>query len=118
MKYCIELTIPPVAKIGNPGIALAIAETALSATGRIAFPDTPPYVVRFSAPTPGQGVPSPFTFISPESVFVAVTPSALPTWIQIETGSGVLVCINDCGNIQNRIWKHISKLPSYAALAI
>lgn len=36
---------PPVAMIGNPGKSFAIDETAFKAMGRIAFPDTPPYVV-------------------------------------------------------------------------
>lgn len=42
------------------------------------LPDTPPYVVRFPAPTPGHGVPSAFSPIKPETVLVAVTPSAPP----------------------------------------
>ena len=41
-------------------------------------PDTPPYVVLCSFPTRGQAVPSEFNFISPLTVLVAVTPSALP----------------------------------------
>lgn len=42
------------------------------------LPDIPPYVVRLSAPTFGQGVPSAFSPIRPETVLVAVTPSAPP----------------------------------------
>lgn len=71
-------SIPPVAKIGNPGRARATAETALKATGRTAFPETPPYVVRLSRPTPGQGSPFPLRPMRPERVLVAVTPSAFP----------------------------------------
>lgn len=41
-------------------------------------PDTPPYVVRLPRPMPGQGEPSAFSPISPETVLVAVTPSAPP----------------------------------------
>lgn len=41
-------------------------------------PDTPPYVVRFPIPTAGQGVPSAFKPMRPETVLVAVTPSAPP----------------------------------------
>ena len=70
--------MPPVANIGNPGNAFAIADTARKAMGRMAFPDTPPYVVRLACPTPGHGVAPPFRCISPETVFVAVTPSAPP----------------------------------------
>lgn len=53
-------------------------ETALRAIGRMAFPDMPPYVVRPSSPTDGQAVPFERKFISVDTVFVAVTPSALP----------------------------------------
>ena len=70
--------MPPVAKIGNPGRALPMADTARRAIGLMALPDTPPYVVRFSFPTAGQALPSPFKPIRPETVFVAVTPSAFP----------------------------------------
>lgn len=42
------------------------------------LPDTPPYVVLSPAPTAGQGVPSAFSPISPDTVLVAVTPSAPP----------------------------------------
>lgn len=42
------------------------------------LPDTPPYVVRWPAPTFGQGLPSAFSPIRPETVLVAVTPSAPP----------------------------------------
>lgn len=41
-------------------------------------PDTPPYVVLFPRPTAGQGVPSALSPIRPETVLVAVTPSAPP----------------------------------------
>ncbi len=41
-------------------------------------PDTPPYVVRLPRPMPGQGEPSALSPISPETVLVAVTPSAPP----------------------------------------
>ena len=36
---------------------MAIAETALRAIGRTAFPEIPPYVVRFSVPTAGHASP-------------------------------------------------------------
>lgn len=42
------------------------------------LPDTPPYVVFFPSPTAGQGVPSALSSISPDTVLVAVTPSAPP----------------------------------------
>lgn len=42
------------------------------------LPDTPPYVVLSPAPTAGQGVLSAFSPISPDTVLVAVTPSAPP----------------------------------------
>lgn len=35
-------SIPPIPKMGKPGRVLAINETALSPTGLVAFPDTPP----------------------------------------------------------------------------
>lgn len=76
-------SIPPVAKIGKPGMARATADTARRAIGRIAFPETPPYVVFFSRPMPGQGDPSAFKPISPETVFVTVTPSAFPRHTKI-----------------------------------
>lgn len=53
--------------------------TALKAIGLMAVPDTPPYVVRLPAPTAGQGVPSAFNPMRPETVLVAVTPSAPPS---------------------------------------
>lgn len=46
--------------------------------GRWHSPDTPPYVVRLPRPMPGQGEPSALSPISPETVLVAVTPSAPP----------------------------------------
>lgn len=42
------------------------------------LPDTPPYVVWLPVPTLGQGEPSAFSPIKPETVLVAVTPSAPP----------------------------------------
>ena len=44
----------------------------------MAFPDIPPYVVRLAFPTAGQAVLFPFSPIRPETVLVAVTPSAFP----------------------------------------
>ncbi len=55
-----------------------MAVTALKAMGRIALPDTPPYVVLLSFPTFGQAVESCLIPIRPLTVFVAVTPSAPP----------------------------------------
>ncbi len=59
-------------------ITNAMAVTALKAMGRIALPDTPPYVVLLSFPTFGQAVESCLIPIRPLTVFVAVTPSAPP----------------------------------------
>ena len=42
------------------------------------LPDMPPYVVLSPPPTAGQGVLSAFSPISPDTVLVAVTPSAPP----------------------------------------
>lgn len=42
------------------------------------LPDTPPYVVLSPRPTAGQGVLSALSPISPDTVLVAVTPSAPP----------------------------------------
>lgn len=42
------------------------------------LPDMPPYVVLSAPPTAGQGVLSAFSPISPDTVLVAVTPSAPP----------------------------------------
>lgn len=53
-------------------------DTARSATGLVAFPDTPPYVVSLSIPTAGHGSPREFNPIKPDIVFIADTPSALP----------------------------------------
>jgi len=64
--------------IENPGSALAIAETARNPTGLVALPDTPPYVLSLSFPTPGHGVASAFSPISPDTVLIAETPSAPP----------------------------------------
>ena len=55
-----------------------MTETALSAIGLMALPDTPPYVVFFCLPTAGQALELAFSPIRPETVLVAVTPSALP----------------------------------------
>merc|ERR1719421_2675799 len=68
--------MPPVARIGYPGIAFAIFDTALSAMGRIASPDTPPYVVFFASPMLGHAEASGRRPMRPETVFVAVTPAA------------------------------------------
>ena len=70
---------PPAAMTGKPGRALTMAETFLSATGRTALPETPPYVVLFSLPTAGQGLALAFNPIRPDTVLMAVTPSAPPT---------------------------------------
>lgn len=58
-------SIPPIPRIGNPGRALAMDDIAFNAIGRVIFPETPPYVVYFSLPTAGQGVPFALTLISP-----------------------------------------------------
>lgn len=71
--------MPPMPKIGKPGMALAMDEIAFSACGRVALPDTPPYVVRLLTPTAGHGVPSARNDINPCTVLIADTPSALPT---------------------------------------
>lgn len=68
--------MPPMPRIGKPGIALAMDETARNACGRVALPDTPPYVVRLSRLTAGQGVPSARNDIKPCTVLMAETPSA------------------------------------------
>ena len=81
-RYCSPTSaesIPPVARMGNPGKALAMADTARRAMGRIAFPETPPYVVCFSRPMLGQAEASFLNPMRPETVLVAVTPSALPS---------------------------------------
>lgn len=57
----------------------AIALTAFKAIGRMAFPETPPYVVLWSFPTFGHAVVSCLIPIRPLTVFVAVTPSAPPS---------------------------------------
>lgn len=69
---------PPIPRIGKPGILFPMAVIALNAMGLVAFPDTPPYVVRFSVPIAGHGVPSGFSDIKPDTVLMAETPSALP----------------------------------------
>ncbi len=43
------------------------------------LPEMPPYVVLAPLPIPGQGVASALRAISPDTVLVAVTPSAPPT---------------------------------------
>jgi hypothetical protein len=53
-------------------------DMAFKAIGRVAFPETPPYVVLLSAPTFGQAMPSAFTDIKPCTVLIADTPSAVP----------------------------------------
>mmetsp|Transcript_27773 Transcript_27773/g.41074 ORF Transcript_27773/g.41074 Transcript_27773/m.41074 type:complete len:266 (+) Transcript_27773:711-1508(+) len=70
---------PPVARIGKPGNARAMAETSRRAIGLMALPLTPPYVVRCSLPTLGQAVPSGVKCIKPDTVLVAVTPVAPPS---------------------------------------
>ena len=60
-----------------------MASSLLISTG-IHLPDTPPYVVLFPVPMPGQGLPSAFRPISPDTVLVAVTPSAPPMAKQTE----------------------------------
>lgn len=52
----------------------------LTTARRLHLPDTPPYVVRCPRPMEGQGVPSALSPISPDTVLVAVTPSAPPVW--------------------------------------
>lgn len=69
---------PPIPRIGKSGSSFLIAVIALRAMGLVAFPETPPYVVRFSAPTAGHGSPFAFSDIKPETVLIAETPSALP----------------------------------------
>ena len=59
---------------------IPIAETALKAIGRTALPLTPPYVVRFSFPTAGHAWPFEFRPIKPDTVLIAVTPSAPPCY--------------------------------------
>jgi hypothetical protein len=53
-------------------------DTALRAMGLMALPETPPYVVNFSFPTAGQASEFDFRPIKPDTVLVAVTPSASP----------------------------------------
>ena len=65
-------------RMGNPGNSLPIDEIALRATGLVAFPLTPPYVVVFSIPTAGHGIPFDFSLIKPDMVFMAATPQAPP----------------------------------------
>ena len=57
-----------------------MAETALNAIGLTAFPLTPPYVVRFSNPTAGHACPLELSPIKPDTVLIAVTPSAPPCY--------------------------------------
>lgn len=80
-KNCNETSAestPPIPRMVKPGNLFPIAVIARKAIGLVAFPDTPPYVVRFSVPTAGHGVPSGFKDINPETVLMAETPSALP----------------------------------------
>jgi hypothetical protein len=44
----------------------------------MAFPDIPPYVVDLLRPTAGQGMALLCNPINPDTVLIAVTPSALP----------------------------------------
>ena len=71
-------SIPPAARIGNPGRCLPMLETSLKAIGFMVLPDMPPYVVFFSLPTEGQAEPSVLIPIRPDTVLIAVTPSAPP----------------------------------------
>ena len=66
--------------IKNSYSFIPIAETALKAIGRTALPLTPPYVVRFSFPTAGHAWPFEFRPIKPDTVLIAVTPSAPPCY--------------------------------------
>ena len=54
-------------------------DTSRRAIGRMAFPDSPPYVVFSSLPTAGQALELPFSPMRPETVLMAVTPSAPPS---------------------------------------
>lgn len=56
-----------------------IAETALKAIGLTAFPLIPPQVVLFSTPMAGQASPFVLRPIKPDTVLIAVTPSAPPS---------------------------------------
>ena len=66
-------------RITNVHFFIPIAETALKAIGRTALPLTPPYVVFFCIPTAGQAWPFEFRPIKPDTVLIAVTPSAPPS---------------------------------------
>ena len=123
------LSMPPVASIGNPGRALATAETARKAIGLMALPDTPPYVVRFSLPTAGHAVPSPFKCIRPDTVFVAVQPSAPPKirhmgcskWQERMQQKTINFNVNRDRKVNQLIKmlrEHLIKIPSFAAPAI
>jgi hypothetical protein len=57
----------------------AMDETAFKATGLVALPLMPPYVVRLLEPTAGHASPSAFRCINEEIVLIAVTPSAPPS---------------------------------------
>eukprot|EP01137_Pigoraptor_chileana_P009089 Opistho-2@56828 len=72
-------SMPPVARMGKPGSFRAMFDTALRAIGRMALPETPPYVVFFSAPTAGHADALDLTPISPDTVLVAVAPDAPPS---------------------------------------
>lgn len=78
-------SIPPAAISEKPGRALPIADTARNAIGRMALPETPPYVVLCSLPMFGQATPLVFTPIRPETVLVAVTPVAPPEQTEMST---------------------------------
>ena len=45
----------------------------------IAFPETPPYVVLCASPTAGQATPLDWSPMRPDTVLMAVTPSAPPS---------------------------------------
>ena len=64
--------------MGKPGKELAMADTARSVIGLMALPDTPPYVVFCSLPIAGHATDDPLKPINPDTVLVAVTPSAPP----------------------------------------
>merc|ERR1719384_47086 len=53
---------------------------ALRAMGFTALPLTPPYVVFFSLPMLGQALPLALSPMRPDTVLMAVTPSAPPSW--------------------------------------
>lgn len=88
---------------------LPIDEIAFNACGLVALPETPPYVVRLSAPTAGHGVPSERNDINPCTVLIAETPSAFP--------ADFFFCFTLKMFLLLSYVLHTHK-PSYAALAI